>query len=39
MDENESDAEIGARRNEIEAARKAAMEKAEEMTYVLPEDA
>ena len=38
MDENESDEEIGAKKEEMAAERAAAQEKAEEMSYVVEED-
>ena len=38
MEENESAGEIAAKKDEMEASRKAAQEKAQEMEFVLPED-
>ena len=38
MDENESDEEIGAKRDQVAAEKAAALEKAEEMTYIVEED-
>lgn len=38
MEENESADEIAAKKDEMEAERKAAEEKSQEMEFVLPED-
>lgn len=38
MDENESDEEVAEKKEQLEAERRAAEEKAEEMTYVIEED-